>query len=273
MADEAGRPPSTSGVKRVLLRLGGSKAGSKRDARSSQSSGVASPDVEAALLIPSDQEPSDSSDAENLPVFSAWAAMAEGRPSPSSVQHWIVRSQNASSESGGSERKNSEDKRRELPEPTSDHGYPPEQGAPHSFTDALFGDDEEFDLLGFPSVGSRFHASGQCMPCRFVTLPDGCRNGIECTFCHNEEHQTDPNSAQRPPKGVRSGYKKSVTQVLESDLPEKEKRSALKKLAGRSPYLRALVRRAVPDISDDSNSEGEASQPKMLRKPATQLSL
>lgn len=33
----------------------------------------------------------------------------------------------------------------------------------------------------------------------------------------------------------------STVQVLESDLPEKEKRSALKKLAGRSPYLRALA--------------------------------
>ncbi len=102
-----------------------------------------------------------------------------------------------------------------------------------------------------------FKYFARCMPCRFVTLPDGCRNGIECvltfifllctlhhlaflwlnlclifvapcyharhstpllnsgqgTFCHNEEHQTDPNSAQRPPKGVRSGYKKSVNQV------------------------------------------------------------
>ena len=32
-------------------------------------------------------------------------------------------------------------------------------------------------------------------------------------YCHNEEHLTDPTSAERPPKGVRSGYRKSVNQV------------------------------------------------------------
>ncbi|CAE7219561.1 Pacrg [Symbiodinium natans] len=66
----------------------------------------------------------------------------------------------------------------------------------------------------FASVGSVFHDEGRCQPCRFVSLPDGCRNGAECTFCHNESHETDPNSAHRPPKGVRSGYKKSVNQAL-----------------------------------------------------------
>jgi hypothetical protein len=32
-------------------------------------------------------------------------------------------------------------------------------------------------------------------------------------FCHNEEHLTDPTTAERPPKGVRSGYRKSVNQA------------------------------------------------------------
>eukprot|EP00439_Symbiodinium_sp_Y106_P028839 s5130_g3.t1 len=100
----------------------------------------------------------------------------------------------------------------------------------------------------FASLGSVFHDEGRCQPCRFVSLPDGCRNGAECTFCHNESHETDPNSAHRPPKGVRSGYKKSVNQVMESDLPDEQKREALKRLATKSPYLRALVRKALPDL-------------------------
>ena len=38
-----------------------------------------------------------------------------------------------------------------------------------------------------------------------------------------------------------SGSFTHTTQVLESDMPEDQKRSALKQLAQRSPYLRVLV--------------------------------
>ncbi|CAL1160869.1 unnamed protein product, partial [Cladocopium goreaui] len=91
------------------------------------------------------------------------------------------------------------------------------------------------------SVGSSLHYSGQCKPCRFITFSSGCRNKADCPFCHNEEHLTDPTTAERPPKGVRSGYRKSVNQVLESDMTDDQKRFALKQLAQRSPYLRVLV--------------------------------
>mmetsp|Transcript_29744 Transcript_29744/g.81468 ORF Transcript_29744/g.81468 Transcript_29744/m.81468 type:complete len:592 (-) Transcript_29744:200-1975(-) len=38
--------------------------------------------------------------------------------------------------------------------------------------------------LALPSVGSARHASGECQPCAFLFKPDGCRNGVTCTFCH-----------------------------------------------------------------------------------------
>ena len=41
-------------------------------------------------------------------------------------------------------------------------------------------------------------------------------------YCHNEEHLTDPTSAERPPKGVRSGYRKSVNQVRWKELGERQ---------------------------------------------------
>jgi len=33
------------------------------------------------------------------------------------------------------------------------------------------------------AAGYRRHEVGQCKPCAFV-FKDGCRNGVDCKFCH-----------------------------------------------------------------------------------------
>eukprot|EP00929_Paragymnodinium_shiwhaense_P122900 TRINITY_DN96163_c0_g1_i1.p1 TRINITY_DN96163_c0_g1~~TRINITY_DN96163_c0_g1_i1.p1 ORF type:complete len:395 (+),score=48.26 TRINITY_DN96163_c0_g1_i1:164-1348(+) len=40
------------------------------------------------------------------------------------------------------------------------------------------------DMQALPSVGSRAHFSGKCKPCAFSWRPEGCSNGVACTFCH-----------------------------------------------------------------------------------------
>merc|ERR1712187_825267 len=38
----------------------------------------------------------------------------------------------------------------------------------------------------YPSIGSKLHQAGACKPCAFVLSEkeEGCKNGIECQFCH-----------------------------------------------------------------------------------------
>ena len=49
--------------------------------------------------------------------------------------------------------------------------------------------------------------------CAFLMFGTPGASLISGPFCHNEEHLTDPTTAERPPKGVRSGYRKSVNQA------------------------------------------------------------
>eukprot|EP00929_Paragymnodinium_shiwhaense_P061717 TRINITY_DN3084_c0_g1_i2.p1 TRINITY_DN3084_c0_g1~~TRINITY_DN3084_c0_g1_i2.p1 ORF type:complete len:384 (+),score=71.73 TRINITY_DN3084_c0_g1_i2:83-1234(+) len=42
-------------------------------------------------------------------------------------------------------------------------------------------------LLGsseMPTVGSAVHGTGECRPCAFFWKPQGCGNGVNCSFCH-----------------------------------------------------------------------------------------
>eukprot|EP00928_Gymnodinium_smaydae_P011323 TRINITY_DN14194_c0_g2_i3.p1 TRINITY_DN14194_c0_g2~~TRINITY_DN14194_c0_g2_i3.p1 ORF type:complete len:253 (-),score=17.70 TRINITY_DN14194_c0_g2_i3:437-1171(-) len=34
------------------------------------------------------------------------------------------------------------------------------------------------------SIGSALHASGQCLPCKYIKQNAGCKDGVACTFCH-----------------------------------------------------------------------------------------
>mmetsp|Transcript_44976 Transcript_44976/g.106919 ORF Transcript_44976/g.106919 Transcript_44976/m.106919 type:complete len:268 (-) Transcript_44976:85-888(-) len=124
-------------------------------------------------------------------------------------------------------------------------------------------------MMDFPSAGSRLHFEGKCQPCRFIDHPDGCRNGYECNFCHFRDHDASSAKTHRPSKGVRSGYKRSVNQVMHSDMSEEQKLEAYKKLAERSPYMRCLLRAVVPNIDDLLEEQGhvEAASSKSTDQP------
>jgi len=57
-----------------------------------------------------------------------------------------------------------------------------------------------------------------------------------------------------------------VNQVLESDMPEDQKRFALKQLAQRSPYLRVLVRRIMPEMEEGEAKSRAKAEPKNSSK-------
>lgn len=95
---------------------------------------------------------------------------------------------------------------------------------------------QEEEPYEFPSIGSVGHWEGKCQPCRFIHLADGCRNGRNCNYCH-EEHDTMGTKTHRPSKGVRSGYKRAVNQIVEAEMPQEEKMEAYQRLAERSPCV------------------------------------
>jgi len=213
----------------------------------------------------------DSSGSPGMDMFAAWAAQQMGggdqaSPSASDLHHFLFRSQGGSSDSFSSQDVSAQSSPSTgaagAASARRGHGLStitltlPEKPA----TSVPAGEE------ALTSVGSSLHASGQCKPCRFIALASGCRNQYKCPYCHNEEHLTDPTSAERPPKGVRSGYRKSVNQVLESDMPEDQKRFALKQLAQRSPYLRVLVRRIMPEMEEGEAKSRAKAEPKNSSK-------
>lgn len=251
----------------------------KPEAKSSQS--VVPRDVVAGddhfVDMSQDSASSDSSGSAGIDMFAAWAAEQMGggyqtAPSAADLQHFLFRSQGGSSDSLGSQDVSAQSS--------------PSTGARrgHGLTPITLPLPEQPTVPSgevLTSVGSSLHASGQCKPCRFIALASGCRNQYKCPYCHNEEHLTDPTSAERPPKGVCSGYRKSVNQVLESDMPEDQKRFALKQLAQRSPYLRVLVRRIMPEMEEgeaksrakaDPKDSSKTDRPEKPREPGLQPS-
>ena len=118
-----------------------------------------------------------------------------------------------------------------------------------------------------PSKGSARHALGTCTECRFMKLPNGCRNGAACPFCHFP-HEA-PSKVHRPSKGIRAGYKRSVMQIAESDLSEAEKLEAYKKMAVRSPYTRRLLKAVVPNIDELIKDEELEPRAPGLQRPET----
>lgn len=145
---------------------------------------------------------------------------------------------------------------------------------PSQRSDRVQQEDEDEEPYEFPSSGSIGHWEGKCQPCRFIHLADGCRNGRSCNYCH-EEHETGGTKTHRPSKGVRSGYKRAVNQIVEADMPEEEKMEAYQRLAERSPYMRCLLKAVVPNIDEimKARADGGAKvvvPPAMPRVPGLQ---
>ena len=61
--------------------------------------------------------------------------------------------------------------------------------------------------VGVPSVGSNMHGTGRCKPCLFKRMRSGCKQGLECRFCHLEHTRKN---LPRPAKTKRNRYRRLV---------------------------------------------------------------
>jgi len=66
------------------------------------------------------------------------------------------------------------------------------------------------------SVGSALHVSGACRPCMFTKLPQGCKFGAGCDFCHVAGNDGTSEGRARPCKGKRDRVKKALAKVEEA---------------------------------------------------------
>lgn len=118
------------------------------------------------------------------------------------------------------------------------------------------------------SEGSRFHASGTCTPCKFLTSKKGCARGTSCTFCHLAHLKK---VTSWPLKSTREKYAKAVSRV-ES---EEERQQLVEELASQRPqagkFLGTLLRPPSPvnkpaDGSQDGASASDCSTPTTRRQ-------
>ncbi|CAK9104995.1 C3H1-type domain-containing protein, partial [Durusdinium trenchii] len=68
-------------------------------------------------------------------------------------------------------------------------------------------DDDVLEDQTVPSVGSLDHGGAAgCRPCAFFMSSTGCRNGVDCNFCHLDHSPSErqlPKPSSRPAKGKR----------------------------------------------------------------------
>lgn len=59
-------------------------------------------------------------------------------------------------------------------------------GSSSSSSEGKLSQDEidDLDRVNRPSIGSKWHAHGACMPCLFFASRTGCAKGRSCRFCH-----------------------------------------------------------------------------------------
>mmetsp|Transcript_55593 Transcript_55593/g.129425 ORF Transcript_55593/g.129425 Transcript_55593/m.129425 type:complete len:157 (+) Transcript_55593:73-543(+) len=76
--------------------------------------------------------------------------------------------------------------------------------------------EEAVTVEGPWSIGSMQHEGGTCKPCYFACSAVGCRNGIDCRFCHFSHRGMN---RPRPAKVRRALYKK----IIEKQLREAQK--------------------------------------------------
>jgi len=134
------------------------------------------------------------------------------------------------------------------------------------------------------SEGSKLHEAGHCSPCRFITLPSGCKYGASCTFCHVAEHEVAYSKSSRPAKAVRSRYRLAIDRISNSGKSEEEKLQDFKLLAlqaGNNSYILGLLKEIAPDVVKEvqasSASTGTAAThpvaPGQLSRSSQKMSL
>mmetsp|Transcript_65431 Transcript_65431/g.188512 ORF Transcript_65431/g.188512 Transcript_65431/m.188512 type:complete len:268 (-) Transcript_65431:92-895(-) len=73
--------------------------------------------------------------------------------------------------------------------PSPEIAVPPPP-SPHGLGSAVKGADEkEEEEEESPSIGARFHAAGECTPCKFFRSRRGCKDGPSCHLCHHKHDE------------------------------------------------------------------------------------
>lgn len=85
--------------------------------------------------------------------------------------------------------------------------------SPNQFMDWAMPQEEDASGWASKSVGSRDHGRGQCIPCKFLFTPRGCRDGLLCDRCHFP-HPEMTRSARR--KNIRRNRLAALKQEQES---------------------------------------------------------
>ena len=94
------------------------------------------------------------------------------------------------------------------------------------------------------SIGSPLHMERKCKPCHYVASRGGCRNSIDCQFCHLPHIVSSESGSSRPSKLRRARARlmaSSLEPMLGDSTHATEFRDAAEALAFGSPYLRRLL--------------------------------
>lgn len=96
------------------------------------------------------------------------------------------------------------------------------------------------------SVGSLTHGSpAGCRPCAFYLSSTGCRNGIECSFCHMDhapEERQLPKPSSRPAKGKRDKDKRRIAEINKKYASDEPRRlEELRRFAESQAYAARLL--------------------------------
>mmetsp|Transcript_77346 Transcript_77346/g.121850 ORF Transcript_77346/g.121850 Transcript_77346/m.121850 type:complete len:227 (-) Transcript_77346:166-846(-) len=102
------------------------------------------------------------------------------------------------------------------------------------------------DVRKAASVGSLDHGSpAGCRPCAFYLSSTGCRNGIECSFCHMDhtpEERQLPKPSSRPAKGKRDKDKRRIAEINRKFASDEPRRlEELQRFAESQAYAARLL--------------------------------
>lgn len=127
--------------------------------------------------------------------------------------------------------------------------------------DARDAEKAEKERLRSVSVGSELHGTGRCRPCKYVGMAGGCAAKQDCLFCHVGHRR----ARARPAKSTRARCKELVNNLPAEDA---QGAGAIEDLAGRSPYLRGLLKARYQQVQD-----GQAQAPQQQASSSSSASV
>eukprot|EP00439_Symbiodinium_sp_Y106_P005444 s1615_g1.t1 len=91
-----------------------------------------------------------------------------------------------------------------------------------------------------------------CDPCLFFFSRRGCTKGSACGYCHFDHSHLQ--RARRPRRRARERYKRSVLQLLHSQVDLEQIHDELQESSRKNPYLRNFFQEFL-DKPDDEQAE------------------